>query len=314
MARTRRIKSENDAFYHVMSRITGKRFLLKDERVKQIMLDALRRSAEFSGIKVGAYVIMDDHFHLMIEVPTLETVLEELNMGTVPAEQGKVPNGKLPEWEVLRRIAILKGEREANRIAAYVDFLKNNNQTDEAEAELDRYRRRMQDLSQFVKTFKEVFNCRYKKLKKYSGSIWGERFKSTLIENAEYFKKCRDYIELNPVRAKMVSSPEEYRWTSSGGAARGERFALACVEYASSLIRGDSPREAGDGPQRRGAVEVEEALMVRVPQVGLGKILGGKEFVGKLADKFKDVLYGQTYCPRKVGSWAYSSHGHREAA
>lgn len=304
MARTRRIKSENDAFYHVMSRITGKRFLLKDERVKQIMLDSLRRSAAFSGVKVGAYVIMDDHFHLMIEVPTLETALEELAMGTVP-------KGKLPEREVLRRIAILKGKKEANRIAAYVDCLKSNNQADEAEEELDRYRRRMQDLSQFVKTFKEVFNFRYKKLVKYSGSIWGERFKSTLIENAAYFQKCRDYIELNPCRAKMTEKPEEYRWSSSGGAARGERFALACVSYSKSLILG---LDDGDSPQGWAKVEREAELMVRVPQVGLGKILGGKEFVGKIAGKFKEVLYGQTYCPRKVGSWAYSSHGHREAA
>lgn len=304
MARTRRIKSENDAFYHVMSRITGKRFLLKDERVKGIMLDSLKRSAAFSGVKVGAYVIMDDHFHLMIEVPTIETALEELAMGTVP-------KGKLPEREVLRRIAILNGKKEANRIAAYVDFLKSNNQADEAEEELDRYRRRMQDLSQFVKTFKEVFNFRYKKLVKYSGSIWGERFKSTLIEDAAYFQKCRDYVELNPVRAKMTGKPEEYRWSSSGGAARGERFALACVHYASALILG---LDDGDSPQGRVKVEMEAELMVRVPQVGLGKILGGKEFVGKVADKFKDVLYGQTYCPRKVGCWAYSSHGHREAA
>lgn len=246
MARTRRIKSENDAFYHVTSRITGKRFLLKDERVKQIMLDSLRRSAAFSGVKVGAYVIMDDHFHLMIEVPTLETALEELAMGTVPANSGTAPKGKLPEREVLRRIAILKGEKEANRIAAYVDCLKSNNQADEAEEELDRYRRRMQDLSQFVKTFKEVFNFRYKKLVKYSGSIWGERFKSTLIENAAYFQKCRDYIELNPCRAKMTEKSEEYRWSSSGGAARGERFALACVSYSKSLILG---LDDGDSPQ-----------------------------------------------------------------
>lgn len=312
MARTRRIKSENDAFYHVMSRITGKRFLLKDEKVKQIMLDSLKRSAAFSGVKVGAYTIMDNHFHLAVEVPTLETVLEELNKGPVPATPGTDPDGKLPEKEVLRRIAILKGEKEANRIAAYVDFLKNNNQADEAEEELDRYRRRMQDLSQFVKTFKEVFNYRFKKLFKYTGSIWGERFKSTLIENAEYFLKCRNYIELNPVRAKIVEKKEDYRWSSVGGAARGERFAISCVNYSTSLILGldgDSPQLRGDSPQGS-----EEEFMERVPQIGLGKILGGKEFVGRIGEKFKDQLYGQNYKARKVGSWAYSSHGHREAA
>lgn len=310
MARTRRIKSENDAFYHVMSRITGKRFLLKDPKIKRMMISALQSAAEFSGVKLGAYVIMDDHFHLMVEVPTLETALTELaaKLGTVPTSF----EGKLPEREVMRRLAFLKSDEQMRQIKGYIDFLKRKGRKEEAEEELDRYRRRMQDLSQFVKTFKEVFNMWYKKAVKYSGSIWGERFKSTLVEDAEYFKKCRDYIEMNPCRAQIVASPEDYAWSTSGAAARGDEYAIKCRAYITNLIlamdggAGDSPHPNGDSPR--------DEMMERVPQVGLGKILGGKEFVRKMTNKFEAELYGQKQSPRKIGSWAFTSHGHRRTA
>jgi putative transposase len=47
-----------------------------------------------------------------------------------------------------------------------------------------------------------------------SGSLWEGRFKSSLVESAFYVLACYRYIELNPVRAKMVVHPAEYRWSS----------------------------------------------------------------------------------------------------
>ena len=44
-----------------------------------------------------------------------------------------------------------------------------------------------------------------------SGSIWEGRFKASLINHEEYLLICMRYIELNPVRAGMVLTPEEYR-------------------------------------------------------------------------------------------------------
>lgn len=310
MARTRRVKSENDAFYHVMSRIAGKRFLLKDPRIKRIMVDSLRISAEFSGVKIGSYVIMDDYFHLTVEVPTIETALVEIakNLGTVP-EKFK---WKIPEEEVMRRLGVLKGEKRAKEIAGYIKMLRKSKQKREAEAEIDRYRVRMQDLSQFVKTFKEVFNIRFKKLVEYSGSIWGGRFKSTIVGNEHYFNNCRKYIEYNPVRAEMVATPEEYPWSSAGGAARGEAFAVKCRNYTSSLIIGSADGN-GDSPRKQGEESVVDVTK-RVPQVGLGKILGGKEFVKASALEFSAALYGRRCRPKQVGGWAFSSHGHAEVA
>ena len=52
--------------------------------------------------------------------------------------------------------------------------------------------------------------------KKYSrtGTLWEGRHKSSAIDAESYLLKCYRYIELNPVAAKMVKRPDEYKWTS----------------------------------------------------------------------------------------------------
>lgn len=47
-----------------------------------------------------------------------------------------------------------------------------------------------------------------------SGGLWEGRFKSCLVQTEEYFLSCMRYIEMNPVRAAMVASPGDYRWSS----------------------------------------------------------------------------------------------------
>ncbi len=47
-----------------------------------------------------------------------------------------------------------------------------------------------------------------------TGSLWEGRFKSSLVQAEEYLLTCMRYIELNPVRANMVTDPAQYRWSS----------------------------------------------------------------------------------------------------
>ncbi len=47
-----------------------------------------------------------------------------------------------------------------------------------------------------------------------SGSIWEGRYKASLVQEETYLIACMRYIELNPVRAKMVRAPGQYRWSS----------------------------------------------------------------------------------------------------
>ena len=47
-----------------------------------------------------------------------------------------------------------------------------------------------------------------------TGTLWEGRFRSSLVDSGEYALACYRYIELNPVRAKMIGAPADYPWSS----------------------------------------------------------------------------------------------------
>jgi hypothetical protein len=56
-----------------------------------------------------------------------------------------------------------------------------------------------------------------------TGTLWEDRFKSVIVESGTAARTMAAYIDLNPVRAGMVSDPAEYRWSSYGEAVGGGR-------------------------------------------------------------------------------------------
>ncbi len=47
-----------------------------------------------------------------------------------------------------------------------------------------------------------------------TGTLWDSRYKSSLVQEDAYLLACQRYIELNPVRARMVSDPAQHRLSS----------------------------------------------------------------------------------------------------
>ncbi|MBU0503557.1 MAG: transposase, partial [Candidatus Omnitrophica bacterium] len=64
-----------------------------------------------------------------------------------------------------------------------------------------------------------------------SGTLWEGRFKCSLIDKELYFLTCLRYIEMNPVRAGIVNSPELYRWSSYRVRAVGERSFIVDMDH-----------------------------------------------------------------------------------
>ncbi len=58
--------------------------------------------------------------------------------------------------------------------------------------------------------YAQRFNTKHKK----TGHLFEGRFKSKLVGHYGYMRSLIRYIHLNPVRAKMVGSPQQYRWSS----------------------------------------------------------------------------------------------------
>lgn len=47
-----------------------------------------------------------------------------------------------------------------------------------------------------------------------SGTLWESRYKSSVVQSEAYLLACCRYIELNPVRARMVTDAADYPWSS----------------------------------------------------------------------------------------------------
>ena len=80
-----------------------------------------------------------------------------------------------------------------------------------------------------------------------SGTLWEGRYKSSLIESERYLLTCYRYIELNPVRAGMVSFPGDYRWSSYHCHARGSVGGGMVTDHALFTCAGARARGARQG-------------------------------------------------------------------
>jgi len=78
------------------------------------------------------------------------------------------------------------------------------------------------DFSNFSKRLNLSYSSYYQRNYGFVGHFWQGRFKSQLITNDPYFIQCGKYIELNPIKANIVSMPEDYQWSSYRYYAKGE--------------------------------------------------------------------------------------------
>jgi REP element-mobilizing transposase RayT len=140
MARPLRIEFP-DAIHHVTSRGNERRDIFRDDEDRLLFLQLLGQAVKRFGWSVTAWVLMTNHFHLVI--------------------QTREPN-------LSRGMHWLNG------------------------------------------TYSAAFNRRHQR----SGHLLQGRFKSVLVEGANYLCEVIRYTVLNPVRAGMVARPEEYRWSS----------------------------------------------------------------------------------------------------
>ena len=70
------------------------------------------------------------------------------------------------------------------------------------------------NLSQIMRHVNGAYTTYFNVKRKRAGHLFQGRFKAILVEADEYALELSRYIHLNPVRAVMVSRPEEYRWSS----------------------------------------------------------------------------------------------------
>src|SRR5215469_17252837 len=208
-----RVKAPGHGFYHCISRVVDGRFIfdtspqgsLEAERFIRLM----RCLEAFSGVRVLTYALMANHFHLLCEVPEPEALSEAQVLERIEAGYGPV------------RLAAVKVQLAGYRRQA--------DATQQRQRLLDGYRKRMYNLSIFIKELKGRFAQWYNRRQDRYGVLWAERFKSVLVDGGRPLAAVAAYIELNPVRAGVCRDPKDYRYCG----------------YAEALAKGSSLARQG---------------------------------------------------------------------
>jgi hypothetical protein len=192
--------------YHCISRVVDRRLLFGPQE-KEKFRALMRVYERFSGCRVLAYCLLDNHFHLLLEVP--------------PA-----PEEGFSDAQLLERLSALYPPASVTAVATQLADLRRRLADGSADPALleeihTRYTYRMHDLGEFMKgllqRFTQWFNARHRR----KGRLWEDRFKSLIVEDGTAARAIAAYIDLNPLRAGLVEDPADYRWCSYGEAVAG---------------------------------------------------------------------------------------------
>jgi len=181
MVRKPRLKpTVETAFQHVTTRTAQQEPWLEDPAVKEILIDLIDFYSEVFYVDVLAYVVMSNHYHLCLAVhrPALD-----------------------PE-DIERRYELAQ-----SRLKKPIPF---------DESMIDSLYERYTDLSKLMATINRNTAIAHNAMKGTKGSMWGDRFWNRVIEPGQSVMNVVTYIEMNPVRAKIVTDPTDFPYSSVG--------------------------------------------------------------------------------------------------
>jgi REP element-mobilizing transposase RayT len=198
---------------------------------------------------------------------------------------------------------------------------------------------KMRDISHFMKVFQQAFTSSFNKSKGRRGHFWADRFKSTILQGREALWTAVKYVELNPVRAGIVSNPADYRHSTWGwycgsgkhpfksffhkhlcgslgeGNAESWSFDELCREFRGELARTIAYEENLTSEEIN--EEIEKArknetmpirFLRRTRHFTDGGIIGSKRFIQETATLFREkkkVMKKQFSRGRSVSGYLY---------
>lgn len=199
--------------HHLIQRGHNRQAIFVDDQDRRKYIDTLREVAMSCKVAVHAYVLMDNHVHLLV----------------TPEDA-----------DGLSRLVQAQGRR-----------------------------------------FVAWFNRRHGR----SGTLWEGRFRAAVIESERYFLTCMRYIDLNPVRAGLVSDCREFPWSSHAHYI-GERTDPLVTEHPLFWALGNTPFERDAAYKGLFDGEVSAADQKALTDSALkGWPLGSNAFLATLADQ-----------------------------
>jgi len=273
--------------------VNGERLFRDPE--KEMLVRMAYQLAEGLGVRLDTFQVMGNHFHVCLRVPK------------------QVPIG---DAELIRRWHVLYPKpSKYERLKFKVVEAQLPTDTPLACAWRARMLALMGDVSQYMKMLKQRFTTWYNRTHNRYGTLWCERFGSTLVElDDRAYRAIAVYIDLNCVRAGIVRDPKEYRFGGYGQSVAGNEAARqglirlmgggtwAQVQRAYRILLftvGSEPQEKGASIpgkdlqrvlQQGGKLPLGDVLRCHVRYFSRGAVLGSQAFVEAQLDALRKRL------------------------
>ena len=189
-------------YFHCTSRCVRGGYLCGVDRTtkqdythrRRWLRERLLQLADIFSIKLVAFAIMENHFHVVMRVDQ-------------PAAEAWSDNEVILRWH-----QIFKGT-ELSRRHRNSEALDRSEQKALASS-VQRWRQALQDVSWFMRCTKEPLARLSNKEDNCKGRFWEGRFHSQTLLDTRAVVACMTYVDLNPTRAKMCDVPEADPFTS----------------------------------------------------------------------------------------------------
>ncbi len=189
-------------YYHITSRCVQRAWLLGPDPLtgedfshrRKWVINRIKHLGRFFAIEIAAYAIMSNHFHLVLFFDpgaSSRWTDEEVARRWVDAFPTLVEGSIDLGMQELRYQVILE---DPSLLAAT--------------------RRKLGDLSCFMKHLKQPISWRANQEAGTDGNFWANRFYSGALLDEDAVLAAMAYVDLNPVRAKIARNIEECQDTS----------------------------------------------------------------------------------------------------
>ena len=205
-ARSTLVSIDDTPYYHCVSRCVRRAFLCgvdhytnqSYEHRRQWLEDKLHQVADAFAIRLCAYAVMSNHYHVVLHVRS------DLA-------------GEWSDTEVIERWhTLFSGNLLSQRFVAGEPL--NSAQRDQLADLVALWRARLCDISWFMRIVNEAIARKANQEDGCTGRFWEGRFRSQALLDERALLACMAYVDLNPIRAKMADTPEQS--THTGAKAR----------------------------------------------------------------------------------------------
>jgi len=189
-------------YYHCIGRCVRRAFLCgKDnfsgknfEHRRQWVVDRLNQLSTIFSIDVCAYAVMSNHYHIVVRLSPDES--EHWSQNEV-----------IERWQKLYSGGALVQMYQSGSHLSDMQKMMLVTQT-------EKWRERLSSLSWFMRCLNEHLARLANKEDNCTGRFWEGRFKSQALLDDAALMACMAYVDLNPIRANIASTPESSDYTS----------------------------------------------------------------------------------------------------